>query len=207
MEWRLYPDQVMPPVSTLEFHEGRDRAPHLEQPGHRERLTRAAHLVQRAAAGIDGKVTASDLGCGDGGLLSLLMSESTKVDDCWGYDFCSANADGWAERGVKATFLDVFNTERSQVALGDITIMTEVLEHIADPHGVLRWVGLHSSYIVVSSPAIENDVFHDPCHAWAWDPEGYRDLVEGAQFEVLVHELIVNDVTQIILARNRWGRI
>jgi hypothetical protein len=207
MEWRLYPGQEMPPVSTREFHEGRDRAAHLEQEGHRERLMYAAHLVATAAAQIEGgSVTVSDLGCGDGGLLSV-VGQSEHVTDSWGYDFCPANQQGWAERGIKATALDVFNGNRSQVALGDVTVMTEVLEHLADPHGVLRWVGMHSSYVVVSSPAMENDIYHDACHAWAWDVPGFRQLVEGAHFEVLVHELCVEDTTQIILARNRWGRI
>ena len=206
-EWRIYPDADVPHVSTFDFHSDRPRAPHLEQGGHRERLLRAAELVETAAASIpDGSTTVSDLGCGDGGLLSV-VGKSAHVADCWGYDFQPTNQAGWAERGVKATAYDVFNGDRSQVALGDISVMTEVLEHIADPHGTLRWVGMHSAYVVVSSPAIENDIFHDECHAWAWDFDGYRELVEGAHFEVLVHELIVNDTTQIILARNRWGRI
>jgi hypothetical protein len=167
---------------------------------------RAAQLAQIAADAIDGDATVSDLGCGDGGLLQVLGA-SGRFGDCWGYDFCPANAAGWEERGVEATSIDVFNSDRSKIALGDITIMTEVLEHVADPHGVMRWVGLHSAYVVVSSPALENDVYHDPCHAWAWDLDGYRELVETGQYEVLVHELIVEGVTQIILARSRWGRI
>lgn len=205
-EWRIYPDQTTPSVSTFAFHEHRPRAPHLEQAGHRERLLRAADLAVVAALGIGDGATVSDLGCGDGGLLSVLK-ETGKFASCWGYDFQPTNQAGWAERGIEATAYDVFNGDRSKVALGDITIMTEVLEHIADPHGVMRWVGKHSQYVVVSSPAIENDIFHDECHAWAWDFEGYRELVESGHFEVLVHELIVNDTTQIILARNRWGRI
>lgn len=206
MEWRIYPDQDMPPVSTFDFHEHRERAPHLEQEGHRERLHRASELVNTAASSIRGPATVSDLGCGDGGLLSVL-GRLPSVAECWGYDFAPANVAGWAERKVVATALDVFNTDRSKVSLGDITVMTEVLEHIADPHGVLRWIGLHSAYVVVSSPANENDIYHDPCHAWAWDIDGFWQLVEGAHFEVLVHEVIVGGTTQIILARNRWGRI
>lgn len=205
-EWQIYPDDAVPYVSTAEFHHDRARAPHLEQGGHRERLLRAAELVTVAATAIGEGATVSDLGCGDGGLLSVIKS-SPAVADSWGYDFSPANATGWDERGVTATACDVFNGGWDQVCFGDITVLTEVLEHIADPHGAVRRVGMHSQYVIASSPAQENDVYHDECHAWAWDVDGYRALFEGAHFEILLHELILNDTTQILLARNRWGRI
>jgi Methionine biosynthesis protein MetW len=118
-EWKLF-DGDVPHVSTREFHADRPRAPHLEQPQHRPRLERAAEYVLSAADLIGPEATVSDLGCGDGGLLSLIKPIAS-----WGYDFAPANAAGWTERGVTATQLDVFGADRDQVEFGDVTCVTE----------------------------------------------------------------------------------
>lgn len=189
MEWKLFEGDV-PFVSTAEFHADRERARHLEQPDHRPRLLHAAGFVLAAArmsAARSGETaTVSDLGCGDGGLLSLIQDQ-TKA---WGYDFAPANAAGWVERGVSAEALDVFGADRDAVKFGDIAVVTEVLEHLADPHGVVRWIGENSRFVVASSPWGERPGFHDECHAWAFDQRGYRDLIELGGFRVLRHDLV-----------------
>lgn len=181
-EWRLF-DGAVPYVSTAEFHADRARARHLEDPFHRPRLQVAAEFVADAVQRLGGEATVSDLGCGDGGLLSLIHD----VAEAWGYDFCPANANGWPERGVKAESLDVFGADRYQVRFGQITVVTEVLEHLADPHGAVRWIGDHSEAIVASSPWNEGPHSHDECHAWAFDADGYRSLIEQGGFEVVRH--------------------
>jgi SAM-dependent methyltransferase len=183
-EWSFF-DGETAHVSTAEFHADRPRAAHLEHPAHRGRLLTAAGYVI-AAAGLAGDgATVSDLGCGDGGLLSLIQD---KVADAWGYDFAPANAEGWDERNVNAEQLDVFGVDREAVKLGDIAVVTEVLEHLTDPHGVVRWVGETSRYIVASSPWDEGPWWHDECHAWAFDRAGYRELIEQGGFRLLHHE-------------------
>ncbi len=189
-EHKLF-DGDVPHVSTFEFHEHRERAPHLDQPNHRPRLELAAAFVGTAATIHEGReggmATLSDLGCGDGGLLSLVKD----VVDAWGYDFAPSNAAGWAERGVKAEALDVFGADRDRVRFGDITAVTEVLEHVADPHGAVRWIGEHSSFIVASSPWNETPERHDECHAWAFDTDGYRALIEQGGYRILKHEQVL----------------
>lgn len=49
-EHRLFPAGTVPYVSTLEFHEPRARAPHLEQDMHTQRLQRCAWLIHRSGA-------------------------------------------------------------------------------------------------------------------------------------------------------------
>lgn len=195
-EWRFFEGDV-PYVSTAEFHADRGRAPHLEQAHHRPRLLRAAELAVMAMATMGRTGTVSDLGCGDGGLLSLLHTRYGL--ECWGYDFAPANMVGWIERGVSAQQMDVFGADRDKIEFGDVTVVTEVLEHIADPHGAVRWIGEHSPWIVASSPHTEGPWGHDECHAWAWDPDGYRALIEQGGYEIVEH----NGLTpfQIILAR------
>ncbi len=191
VEWRLFAGDV-PFVSTFEFHEHRDRAPHLEQADHRSRILAAADLVREAAASL-ASPTVSDLGCGDGGLLSLLGDVKA-----WGYDFAPANAAGWAERGVTAEALDAFGADRDRVRFGDIAVATEVLEHVADPHGALRWIRDHSRFVVASSPRFETGSRHVPEHAWAWNEPAFAAMFRGAGWTILRHEM--DGPTQLILA-------
>lgn len=187
-EWRLF-EGDMPHVSTFAFHEHRDRAPHLEQPAHRGRLSRTAELVRQL-----NPASVVDLGCGDGGLLSLI-----KDIPSWGYDFHPASAAAWPERGVSAERRDVFNT-RDVPKWGQVAVLTEVLEHVADPHGIVEWVSRHAEWIVASSPRNETGADHADCHAWAWDEDGYRVLIDP-HFEVIRHEPA--DWSQIIVGRSR----
>lgn len=194
-EWKLFSGDV-PFVSTAEFHRDRPRAPHLEQPGHRERLLGTAEVVCQVAAALQRPATFSDVGCGDGGLLSLVQDHFTSA---WGYDLCPANAAGWAERGVRARLLDVFADPESAV-LGDVTALTEVLEHIADPRGALAWVREHSFRLVCSSPFAEDDHDHADEHAWAWDAKGFTDLIESAGWTITSHVAVWHGGSQVVSA-------
>jgi 2-polyprenyl-3-methyl-5-hydroxy-6-metoxy-1,4-benzoquinol methylase len=192
-EYRLF-DGDVPYVSTAAFHRDRERAPHLEQPAHQGRLARAREFIIDALQGYAARkpgtedVTLSDLGCGDGGLLQTLRGIVGLT--AWGYDFQPSNAAGWVERGVHAERADVFGEDRELIDLGDIAVTTEVLEHLADPHGAVRWIGQHSRYLVASSPWNEHPGSHDKCHAWAWDQDGYLALLAQGGFTVLRHETV-----------------
>lgn len=197
-EYRLFEGDV-PYVSTAEFHADRERAPHLEQAFHRERLERAAQFVRLVTDRQPSRDrTVSDLGCGDGGLLSLLRDPGGIA--AWGYDFCPANAAGWVERGVHATSLDVFGADWDRVGIGRTVVMTEVLEHLADPHGVLRRVRERDAgWLVCSSPWNETPSSHSAEHAWAWDLEGYAAMIEGAGWKITRHEQA--GLFQVVLAK------
>lgn len=184
-EWKLF-EGATPHVSTAEFHAPRPRAPHLEQPTHQPRLFQARDFVVRASQNDGGQVSVSDLGCGDGGLLSLLQT-LPEVSRCWGYDFQPSNSVAWPERGVTAELRDVFGKDSDTIQYGRVVVTTEVLEHLADPHGVVRNFANHCDYLVASSPHDETAASHDECHSWAWDMEGYKALVESNGFRVLEH--------------------
>lgn len=206
-EWKLFDGDVAF-VSTAEFHAGRERAPHLEQPVHRDRLLLAETFIVDAATRViagrpvsNTRVTVSDLGCGDGGLLQRLNAYPTV--EAWGYDFQPSNALGWGERGVIGIPLNVFGTAdviNADVTLGTVVSMTEVLEHLTNPHSVVRELARRPEvrYVVASSPHTEHAGSHDECHAWAWDVAGYEALFNAAGFSVIRHE--TTGMFQVILA-------
>ena len=179
-------------VSTYEYHKDRERAPHLEQPAHRPRLFEARNLVRRIPD--YKKLLYSDLGCGDGGFLQLLHEDG--IEQAWGYDFCPANAAGWVERGVTAHAQD-WTRQRH---LGQVVILTEVLEHLQDPHGELRRIARsgQTQWIVASSPANESDASHCESHSWAWDYEGFANLFTTNGWSIVKHTLA--DWSQLVLA-------
>lgn len=196
MEHKLF-EGAVPYVSTFEFHKDRERAPHLEQEWHRPRLERAAEFARFVVNRLpDPFRTLSDLGCGDGGLLSLL--KDIPGAEMWGYDFAPANAAGWRERGVVAQALDVFGADIQRVRIGAVAVMTEVLEHLEDPHDVLHWVRGTARYLVCSSPWNENQNSHCAEHAWAWDLEGYASMIEHAGWTIDRHEQV--GLFQVVLA-------
>lgn len=199
MEWKLFQGDQPPEQSTFEFHEHRERAPHIDQEWHRGRLDTALEYVRRAVTEHDCDDIV-DLGCGDGGLLALIKDNIPEVNPTktWGYEFTPANVAGAVERGVTVIPMD-FARNLNSVYWADVLVMTETLEHVHDPHDILRYA--HSQgvkVLVASSPWNENDLDHDGCHVWAWDMEGYAALVTQAGFTVRSH--VKTGLFQVIMA-------
>lgn len=190
-EWKLF-DGDAAHVSSFEFHEHRERAPHLEQGVHQGRLYKAYDFVREAVDRVEGRTTVPasviDLGCGDGGLLSLI-SRLPWVNS-WGYDFQPSNEQGWRERNVKGYALN-FVDEFENVGQADVYVMTEVLEHLTNPHKMVQQLSERGRIqLVASSPFTEWQFSHDECHAWAWDQDGYVALMQSAGLKVIRHETV-----------------
>lgn len=188
-EWRLFEGDIAP-FTDDDFYRDREAAHHMEQEGHQERLIRALDYAQIAKEEL-GCLTFSDLGCGDGGLLQVGRQRGLLL---WGYDMQPQNIE-YAQkvRGVEARLT---NFEKDgDIIYGDCSILSEVLEHVSDPHGLVR--NLPSRVIVASSPFSETKDNHYEFHNWAWDDEGYAELITQGGYEIYKHEHVW--LSQIIL--------
>lgn len=195
-EWRLFEPGTVPECTTAAWYADRETVPHVDQPEHRGRLDLARDLAIEAVTE-HGCASIVDLGCGDGGLLALL-GEALSDTPMWGYDLAPANVDAaWAKRLVNARCINVVN-DPDNVVWGDLAIATEMLEHLLDPHGFVRRIAGRSRFLVASSPYVETDESHYAFHTWAWDKEGYRELMEQAGFTVVRHETW--SIFQVVLA-------
>lgn len=174
---------------------------HLDHPArvHTARLTAVAELITDTVRA-HGVETVVDVGAGDGALLSLLPDDVRIL--AHGYDIItdSVRHARW-ERKVDVRKANV-QTDRLDWGSGTVlAVCTEMLEHLADPHGFVRSVLSRADWLIVSSPHSETPEAHEWNHAWAWDRTGYRALVEQAGFDVVDHRTV--EWSQIVLAHRR----
>jgi 2-polyprenyl-3-methyl-5-hydroxy-6-metoxy-1,4-benzoquinol methylase len=193
-ETRFFADGETPRHTQADWYRDIERAPHLDQPAHRPRLLKAAEFVMAAA--MLGATTISDLGAGDGGLLSLVC-DAGFTGSAWGYDLIDENVvAAQCERQVEVE-LGNFETD-DFVEFGELVTLTEVLEHLIDPHGVLQNLPEVTRFVVASSPDNETWESRYIYHCWGWTMEGYRAMFEGAGWTVVRHERIPG--FQVLLA-------
>jgi hypothetical protein len=189
MEWKLFNGEASIYASE-DWHKDRDAANHLKQKSHRPRMMQALEYTKEAIN--LGATTVVDLGCGDGGFLSLLHSCDIQ---CWGYDITPNNVD--FARNVRNVDARLTNFKGNDIVYGDVAILTEVLEHLEDPHGVIK--SLPCKYLIASSPFNENDKNHPPYHIWAWDEEGYQKMISDNGYTILKNTT-ASGWSQIVLA-------
>jgi len=201
-EIRLYPPGTIPECATVEWYADRDRAPHIDQDLHRPRLLAAARFVVDLAAG-ERFHTIIDLGAGDGGLLELL-GELLPDIDAYGYDLQPSNIIGAAERGVSVRYGDVLELAAAgklevsrypahpTTTRRVIAVCTEMLEHLVDPHQLLRQLAAAPPVgaLVASSPWTETNGGAYEHHLWAWDEAGYAELLESTGWTVIRQERV-----------------
>lgn len=197
MEHRLFDPADPPEWLDPQWWRDRQHCDHLGSPtgAHVARLHAAAALAAKAAASIDSSSSTAhvvDLGAGDGALLSLLPDPLRDVS--FGYDVISNDiiyaqrARGVQVRPILDLALDISDTsDVPLVELGPVVVLTEVLEHMADPHAFLDHLHARPEvrYVVASSPRRETPDKHEWNHAWCWDMAGYQDMFNAAGFHAV----------------------
>lgn len=178
VEWRLFPEGTVPHFTTPAFFAAHPWVDPAHQAGHAERTAMTAQLIREFVTS-HGLRAMSDLGCGDGSLLAELADLPIPK---WGYDAGHANVRRAQAAGLDVRRADLFS---GPVEVAELVTACEVVEHLADPHTFVK--KLPGRAMVLSSPSAETDEWHYVHHAWAWDMDGYADLVTGAGWEIVKH--------------------
>jgi hypothetical protein len=164
-----------PKFQDAEWHKERGPAKHIDDVTHGLRLELARGYA-RYLCGFYPINNVVDLGCGDGGLISLLAKDLPHITFT-GYDLAPKNIEYGKENRVKNLSNATINYQnfREVKVEADLVIMTEVLEHLVDPHEFIETI--NAEWIIASSPLNEEHGF-DPSsiHLWGWDYEGYKQM-------------------------------
>lgn len=176
-EWRLWDGDEPPFFTQREFFESHPHIPGDHQVGHSERINMVVGVIHTLMMTREWW-TVSDIGCGDGSFLARLAGHA-RIVSLWGYDAGRGNLRRAETIGVIAREADIVVDDLSY---GDITTITEVLEHLVDPDAMLRRIT--SEYLIATSPSAESNDWHYEHHAWAWDRDGYVALVERNGWKV-----------------------
>jgi hypothetical protein len=186
-EARLFPEGTIPECATAEWYEGRESAPHIDQPAHQPRMLLAAKWVEELVTELNvGEVV--DAGAGDGGMLSILNLPGHV--ERYGYELSPAAVTTARSRGVNVEIGDAVEFASGEgIPVGDrwsLVIATEMIEHLVDPHKFVAdlFADPRIVAVVASSPWNETADNHYEFHLWAWDDDGYRSLFERAGWKV-----------------------
>ena len=181
MEWKLWDGDEPPFFTRPEFFNSHPWVPPEHQVGHAERIAMVVDVANDIRALEDG-LTVVDIGCGDGSFLKHLGLD---WQHAWGYDAGFANVAQARNDGLNVREADILTDE---LEFGDVTVITEVLEHLADPHSFVKSLG--GRWLVATSPSVETDQWHYEHHAWAWDIVGYAKMIEDAGWRVIEHRTV-----------------
>lgn len=182
MQWRLFEEGTIPDFTTVEFFKAHPWISPVHQLGHAQRMRMTADLIREVVLTECGIQTVTDLGCGDGSLLSMIGDVG--LDRAWGYDAGTGNVERADEFGLDVRQADLL-TDFDTLEFGDLVVASEVIEHLVDPHGFVAKIP--SRYAVLSSPSAETGDWHYYHHAWAWDMEGYSKLATDVGWKIIEH--------------------
>lgn len=165
-----------------------DYIPPYVQEGFWPRTEMVAALVARVRLSSDMAVV--DLGCNGGHLLELLG------EPCWGYDIASAPLSVAKEAGHDVRWANVTTDD---IELAPIVTICEVLEHLSDPHSLVRRLNSDPvRFVVASGPFRETAEDHYEQHCWAWDEVGFAAMFSAEGFRILRQE--TTGIFQALLA-------
>lgn len=199
-EFKLFekPDYAAGRPGDAAWYKDRAVSDHINEPGHKQRLLQALDLVIEICAIYDIE-TISDLGAGNGGLLSHMQHIGPK---CWGYDMSPlAVKDGIERYKVDLRLLDII--ELFDFEVGEIVVMTEYLEHLVRPHDLVNCLFLrkNTKFIVASVPGFEDVKKPYEFHLWSWHGTAFADMFTRIGWKVERHFFRADCSTQFLVAR------
>lgn len=191
------------PVRTeaeeVTFYEGRYPLGyrHDRWPDHVERVAASVDLIRRYSGRIR---TAADLSCGDAAILRGIddLLEQAYVGDLIGArgDYPLRTHVRVLEPGPLPDSLAGFQDIPGRSLPVDLFILSETLEHVPDPDGLLQKLTGVSRYLFLSTPLDEAASVGNEEHYWGWGQSDIHHMLWEAGWSPLEVRLLVPESTR-----------
>lgn len=178
---------------------------HSVWPDHVERVGASVEHIRRYMSQIK---TAADLSCGDAAIIKALAPDLTEayLGDINGISIqtqeavAQAGADksggilvrSLGERALPDSLWCL--PEREQPV--DLIILSETLEHVPDPDGLLRSAAHFGRYLFLSTPLDESPSVGNPEHYWGWGQGDIHEMLWDSGWSPLDVKLLVPESTR-----------
>lgn len=185
---------------SFDFHVGNQPSPRFIETIQRERILLVRRLVQKALDDLGcARHRIIELGCGRADISGYFSSDH----DVRGIECCPEAAKG-AERDWPWMEVLIADAQEAEAQDCDIVILTEFLEHVADPFDIVRRWLPKAKYSVISSPNQgDRGEFKEGGHLWSFDESDFPALFEAGGHEIVRKHEFPMAVYQMFLGLGR----
>jgi hypothetical protein len=154
---------------------------------HVERVKASADMIERYRNRIS---TAADLSCGDGALLNMISRHLTRAVLGDLNDVPISAVVGCQAQVLETIGAAMLPDSLTNLEPVDLYILSETLEHVDDPDGLLRRLTEHAHYLFLSTPLNESADSGNLEHYWSWGQDDLHRMLEDSGWNPLELELL-----------------
>jgi hypothetical protein len=173
---------------------------HSVWPDHVERVGASVEHIRRYMSQIK---TAADLSCGDGAIVKALAPDLTEayLGDINGVSIATQLAvkDAGCPKvitvGGRALPDSLWALPEREHPV-DLLVLSETLEHVPDPDGLLRSAAHFGRYLFLSTPLDEHPSVGNPEHYWGWGQGDIHEMLWDSGWSPLDVKLLVPESTR-----------
>lgn len=152
-------------------------------PDHVERVAASVEMIRQYSHQI---VSVADLSCGDAaivrGLVGMKRLRTAYLGDLNGVD--RVPEDGWdrvrTHRLSPGPLPDTLTPDSFHGGMVDLFVLSETLEHMEDPDGLLSRIRGAARYLFLSTPLLESPDSGNLEHYWSWGQDDLHQMLLDA---------------------------